>query len=71
VLCPLGLDFGLIVGFEVAITGLMKGNQNGDDLTQTKTPKSMAQFESTAQKLLLPAWFKLLRKIIDSAEEFF
>jgi hypothetical protein len=31
----------------------------------------MAQFESTAQKLLLLAWLKGLTKIIDGAKEFF
>ena len=68
---PLALHLLLIVGFEVAITRLMKANQNCHDLAQAEAAGAIAKLQSASQKLLLPLRFKGFAEIIDGAKEFF
>ena len=68
---PFRLHVRLIIGFEVAVARLMKGNQNRHDFAQAQAALSLAKLESTAQKLLFPLWFKGLAEIIDGAEQCF
>ncbi len=70
-ICPLSLYLFLIIGFEVAVTRLMKRNQNRHDFAQVQASLSLAKLESTSQKLLLPLRFKAFAEIIDGAEQFF
>jgi len=61
----------LVVGFEVAIVGLMKPNQNRHDLAQAQTARSSASLQAVTQQLAFPLRFKRLAKVIDAAKQFF
>lgn len=68
---PLSVYLLQIVGFEVAVGGLMEANQNRHDFAEAQTPRAMALSQSISQQLLLPDRFKLLAEIIDGAQQVF
>lgn len=68
---PLQLHLLDVVGFEIAVAGLVEANENGHDFAQRQTSSSIAVNESIAEQLLVPEGFKLLAEIIDGAEQVF
>jgi len=58
-----------IVGFEVPVMGLMKGNQNGHNLADRQGTSSLALPLAAGKQLSVPERQKCLAKIIDIAEQ--
>jgi hypothetical protein len=58
------------VGLEVAVTGLMKMEENGHDLAVLQFSLALALPSTARQLVRLPIGCNQLTKIIDMAEEF-
>jgi len=66
---PITADHLGIEGFEVAVGGLMKSNQNSHDFTQTQAPSAVSAFYAIGEGRLLRDI--AVAEVIDMAEQGF
>jgi len=59
-----------VIGFEVAIVGLVESNQDGQVFIDGQGTSPLALFQPTGEQVTVPVGYKCFAKIIDSTEDF-
>jgi len=59
-----------VIGFEVAIVGLVESNQDGHNFTNGQGTLALALFQPASEQVTLPVGQKCFAKIIDITEDF-
>ena len=59
-----------VIGFEVAIVGLVESNQDGQVFIDGQGTSPLALFQPTGEQVTVPVGYKCFAKNIDSTEDF-